>query len=117
MIINCLIIVLIFVILMLNVRFTENFLDLNFSNINDDISNGNKLSMSNQPNLPNPNPSVFQGKKTIIPNLIIQGHGIPLRYEETITEPVKKSIFYFNRRIASPECCPSYYSTNQGCVC
>ena len=114
-----LIILLIIAILIFNRGwgFVENFLDLKFSNINDDISNGNPLSVSNEMLITDPKINPLYGKKTKIPNLTIQGHGIPLRYEETVTKPVQDSIFYFNRRIASPSCCPAYYSTSQGCVC
>lgn len=49
--------------------------------------------------------------------IVYQGHGIPLEYESTPTLPVKSSMFIFSDKIAKPECCPSYYSTDRGCIC
>ena len=91
--------------------------------IQDDISRGNPVSWSNLANPRYPcrkKPTLFNlmhNPKAIRNTLVIQGHGVPLSYEEK-TSPVKdSSMFYFDRHSVSPDCCPSNYSTDRGCVC
>ena len=52
-----------------------------------------------------------QGKVTV------QGTPVPLAYEEVKTVLPDQSMFIFQNNIAHPNCCPSTYSTSQGCVC
>jgi hypothetical protein len=42
---------------------------------------------------------------------------VPLSYEERAAPPVDSSMFYFDRHRVSPDCCPSKFSTDRGCVC
>jgi len=46
------------------------------------------------------------------------GSGIPIKTDEVCTkESDGQSMFYFKNFHSSPACCPSPYSTDQGCVC
>lgn len=93
----------------------------NYSSVYEDISNGNPTSWSNKPNPIYPyNSSIKYNKNPISNNinkLVIQGHGVPLSYEEQLFPSVDRSMFYFNNYLASPECCPGVYSSDKGCVC
>ena len=51
------------------------------------------------------------------PMFIPFGTHVPLRNEEIYQSPPDDSMFVFSRNKASPECCPSTYSTSGGCVC
>jgi len=46
-----------------------------------------------------------------------QGTPLPLKHEMQFMSLPKDSMFMFAKNKASPECCPSTYSTDQGCVC
>ena len=46
-----------------------------------------------------------------------QGHQLPLKYEENLTNLNNNSMFIFSNNKASLECCPSTYTTSTGCVC
>ena len=46
-----------------------------------------------------------------------QGTPLPLENEIIYSQMPKDSMFYFDKNQASPECCPSTYSTSTGCVC
>ena len=46
-----------------------------------------------------------------------QGTPLPLKNEVIYAELPEDSMFIFNRSYSSPECCPSTYSTDRGCVC
>ena len=46
-----------------------------------------------------------------------QGHQIPLKYEENLTNLDNNSMFIFANNKTSLECCPSTYTTSTGCVC
>jgi hypothetical protein len=46
-----------------------------------------------------------------------QGTPLPLKNEEVYTELPTDSMFVFSRNISSPACCPSTFSTSNGCVC
>ena len=46
-----------------------------------------------------------------------QGTPLPLKSEMVYTQLPKDSMFMFSRNQASPECCPSTFSTSTGCVC
>jgi len=49
--------------------------------------------------------------------VVIQGTPVPLAYEEVRTPLPDESMFIFQKNIAHPNCCPSTFSTSQGCVC
>jgi hypothetical protein len=46
-----------------------------------------------------------------------QGTPLPLGNEKIYSELPKDSMFLFARSVASPECCPSTFSTDRGCIC
>ncbi len=100
-------------------KYSDTF--TNFSSIDEDISLGNSISWSNKPNPIYSYPtSIKYSNDKISDNinqLIVQGHGVPLSYEEQLFPIVDKSMFYFNNYLASPKCCPSVYSSDKGCVC
>jgi hypothetical protein len=84
-----------------------------FSPVNEDISNGNAISMSNRPN-----PYIYVNQKGQRNPIIYQGHGIPLIHEDHPTAPIEKPMFYFTDYQCSPECCQySSDSCTNGCVC
>lgn len=66
--------------------------------------------------------------KNTTQNLTVQGHQLPLKTPPTANEfpdaPTvdgqegsPRSMFMFAYNQSSPECCPSTYSSDQGCVC
>jgi hypothetical protein len=84
-----------------------------FSPVSEDISNGNPISMSGQPN-----PYVYVNQKGQRNPIIYQGHGIPLIHEDHPTAPIEKPMFYFTDYQCSPKCCQySADSCTNGCVC
>jgi len=46
-----------------------------------------------------------------------QGTPLPLKNEMIYSELPKDSMFIFAQSYASPDCCPSTFSTDRGCVC
>lgn len=46
-----------------------------------------------------------------------QGAGYPLKREMIFHKIPDDSMFLYAKNHASPECCPSAYSTSAGCVC
>jgi hypothetical protein len=46
-----------------------------------------------------------------------QGTPLTLKNEMMYAEIPKNSMFIFSRSYASPECCPSTFSTDRGCIC
>jgi hypothetical protein len=46
-----------------------------------------------------------------------QGTPLPLKNEMIYTELPKDSMFIFADSYASPDCCPSTFSTDRGCIC
>jgi hypothetical protein len=46
-----------------------------------------------------------------------QGTPLPLKNEMIYSELPKDSMFVFANSYASPDCCPSTFSTDRGCVC
>ena len=46
-----------------------------------------------------------------------QGTPLPLKNEMIYQELPKDSMFIFAQSISSPDCCPSTFSTDRGCVC
>ena len=46
-----------------------------------------------------------------------QGTQLPLKEDSVYTQLPTDSMFLFSKNIASPACCPSTYSTSNGCVC
>lgn len=93
------------------------YLELNFSEITDDISTGNNLSWSNKKNVSGPHhssrPEYTEQKFTF------WGHGVPLAHETKLGKHYSQKIptlSGMNLR-CSPECCPSPYNCDGGCVC
>ena len=56
--------------------------------------------------------SLLQGKF-----FVPQGTPLPLKHEEIYQAIPKDSMFLFAKNRSSPACCPSTYSSDQGCVC
>ena len=46
-----------------------------------------------------------------------QGTPLPLKNEMQFMTLPENSMFYFDKNVASPACCPSTFSTSTGCVC
>lgn len=46
-----------------------------------------------------------------------QGTPLPLKNEMIYSELPKDSMFIFANSYASPDCCPSTFSTDRGCIC
>jgi hypothetical protein len=46
-----------------------------------------------------------------------QGTPLPLKNEMIYSELPKDSMYIFANSYASPDCCPSTFSTDRGCVC
>ncbi len=46
-----------------------------------------------------------------------QGTPLPLKNEEIYSQIPDNSMFIFSRSYASPDCCPSTFSTDRGCIC
>ena len=46
-----------------------------------------------------------------------QGTPLPLKHEMIYSELPKDSMYIFANSYASPDCCPSTFSTDRGCVC
>jgi len=46
-----------------------------------------------------------------------QGTPLPLKNEMIYSDIPEDSMFMFARSYSSPECCPSTFSTDRGCVC
>jgi len=46
-----------------------------------------------------------------------QGTPLPLKSEMVFSEIPDDSMFIFSRSYSSPDCCPSTFSTDRGCVC
>lgn len=96
-------------------------LELNFSDLTDDISKGNPISWSARQNLPGPH-SGTEFAET--PAFTFWGSGIPLTHETRVGKPDPvirpqdriHTLSSANLR-CSPECCPSPYSCDHGCVC
>lgn len=92
-------------------------LELNFSEITDDISDGNPISLSNKDNLPGV--ASLERPHYDKQNFTFWGHGIPLAGETKLGK-------FYGQRIptlsamnltCSPKCCPSPYSCDHGCLC
>ena len=60
-----------------------------------------------------PNNVPLRNQKMFVP----QGTQIPLAGESRSVLPVPNSMFYFNENQVSMACCPSTYTTSDGCVC
>jgi hypothetical protein len=46
-----------------------------------------------------------------------QGTPLPLKNERIFAEIPENSMFLFSKSFASPDCCPSTFSTDRGCIC
>lgn len=92
-------------------------LELNFSEITDDISTGNNASWSNKKNISGPHhasrPEYTEQKFTF------WGHGVPLAHETKLGKQYGQKIPTLSgmNLKCSPDCCPSPYSCDGGCVC
>lgn len=103
--------IIIFVVIWKNRRITEPFYP--YGMIDDDISSGNLISLSG-----NPNPYVNINQIGRQDSIVYQAHGIPLVHEDHPTTPVENSMFYFTNYSCHPECCLySPFSCTNGCVC
>jgi hypothetical protein len=85
---------------------------LSYGALDNDIAIGNPVSWSNRINR-----FVDKNKKMDGPFSVYQGTPIPLKYEDRMQKLPKNSMFYFANYKCSPECCPSPYSCDHGCVC
>ena len=99
--------------------------------LDDDISRGNPISWSGKPNSVAPyrpamNSLCYQMQRQLTrphtcgeqsPQIVIQGHSVPLPHELHASRQEGDSITPFGRLRSSPACCPSTYSTDGGCVC
>lgn len=113
-------ILLFFIILLVVMDLLRAYEKFDYSDINEDISQGNPLSWSGYLNPHQPTQYEICKFNTNLPHTdqtVIQGHGIPLSYEEKTSNVIDGSMFYFNRHHVSPNCCPSLYFNDQGCVC
>lgn len=81
------------------------------SPIEDDIKQGNPASWSGRPNPPG------KGEELDNPQIVYQGTPLPLAYETRLATSPVDSMFYLARYRCSPDCCPSPYSCDHGCVC
>ncbi len=95
-------------------KYQEGFsvISVPFGEINDNISIGNPSSWSNRIN-----PSLHKNKYGERDAIIYHGYGIPLPHEDRPTKPVEKSMVYLENYKCAPECCPSVYTCDNGCVC
>lgn len=91
----------------------EDF-NLNPANLDYDIGEGVPNNWSNQLN-------VYKDITETHDEPTIVYHGTPLPLNdagnETVPRKLADSMVYFNKHKASPECCPSPYMTDHGCVC
>ena len=64
-------------------------------------------------------PSLWNTKLTNYPHAAVyQGQSIPLKYEDRLTLPPENPMYLIHNRFrVSPDCCPSMYTTDQGCIC
>lgn len=89
-----------------------------FSKISEDIGNGVPGSYSGQPNGPDPTkPRYTAPKGQLVPTYY--GFGIPLADNYRFPGPFegpRLTSHHFNPKCA-PECCPSPYSCDRGCLC
>lgn len=93
-------------------------LELNFSDITDDISAGNRTSLSKRPNTGTVKaPAQLQPVQS--QDYTFWGHQMPLPHETRLGK-------FYGQRIptlsgknlkVSPKCCPSTFSSSTGCVC
>lgn len=90
-------------------------LDLRFSELNQDISQGNNLSYSK---IVNPLAQKDQWLNNCNkPSYVYFGSPAPLLHQMKPMSVPKDTMFYFANAVSSPACCPSAYSTSSGCVC
>ena len=88
---------------------------LQFSELNQDISHGNNLSYSK---IVNPLAQKDQWTDNCNkPSYVYFGSPNPLLHEMKPMAVPKDTMFYFANAVSSPACCPSAYSTSSGCVC
>ena len=93
----------------------------NLASLNYNIGNGVPVSYSNKLLQPGgsstwrhePNNVPLRNQKTFVP----QGSQLPLANESRYVLPVPNSMFYFNKNKVSLACCPSTYTSSDGCVC
>lgn len=89
-----------------------------FSGIEEDMGHGVPGSYSGQPNGPDPTKQQYHAPKgKLVPTYY--GHGIPLKDNDRFPGPFegpRLTSHHFNPKCA-PECCPSPYSCDRGCLC
>lgn len=87
-------------------------LSLNFSDINMSIAEGNPISWAGIKNQPGDKRPQYNQN----PNLVFQGHNFPLARETY--QPLKgENTLVTHKMKCSPDCCPSPYSCDHGCLC
>lgn len=109
-------------------------LDVPFSNTEKDQPySGNTISWTGKPNYPDPvrreHPS-YLDMSVPTNNVTFWGHGLPLVYETKSAYPdpskykeydsdleLRDKTLSGKNLICSPDCCPSPYSCDRGCVC
>ena len=89
----------------------ENFRP--FSYLDEDISQGVPVSLSDRPN----QYGRQDGRFPESPDHVYFGTPNPLFNEFRRMKSPEDSMFYFKDFKCSPECCPSPYSCSGGCVC
>ena len=81
----------------------------NLDEVFNDIADGNPISYANREA-----PKEDKTKKHQDPYVYF---GTPIDLNDNHTALPQQPMAYFANHVASPECCPSNYSSNGGCVC
>ena len=81
----------------------------NLDEVFNDIADGNPISYANREA-----PKEDKTQKQQDPYVYF---GTPIDLNDKHTALPQQSMAYFANHVASPECCPSNYSSNGGCVC
>lgn len=91
-----------------------------FSFIEDDMGDGVPNSYSRKPHPPQPDRPKFNKalhSSTVNPPPTFYGHGAPLRPDPPKPFENPLPLPHHLNLECSPECCPSPYSCDRGCVC
>lgn len=81
----------------------------NLDDVFNDITVGNPVSYANRDA-----PTNDKTQKQQDPHVYF---GTPMNLEDNYMPVPEQSMAYFANHVASPQCCPSNYSSNGGCVC
>ena len=81
----------------------------NLDEVFNDIADGNPISYANREA-----PTNDKTQKQQDPYVYF---GTPIDLNDKYTDLPQQPMAYFANHVASPECCPSNYSSNGGCVC